>query len=47
MKQLDKIIEVLGFPGEEDLAFINNEHSLNYLRRLPKKAPIKWEDKIP
>ena len=47
MKQLDKIIEVVGYPSEEDLAFVNNEHSLSYLRRLPKKGQIKWEEKIP
>ena len=45
---MDKIIEVLGYPEEEDLDFINNEHTLNYVRKLPKpKSPIKWEEKIP
>ena len=47
MKQLDKIIDIIGYPQEEDLAFITSEHSLNYLKRLPKKPTIKWEDKIP
>ena len=47
MKQLDKIIEVLGYPSEEDLTFISNELMLNYLKRIPKKQPIRWEDKIP
>jgi len=47
MKQLDKIIEVIGYPSEEDLSFINNEHTLSYLKRLPKKCHIKWEEKIP
>jgi mitogen-activated protein kinase 1/3 len=47
MKQLDKIIEVIGYPSEEDLAFINNEHSLNYLKRIPKKNVTKWEEKMP
>ena len=47
MKQLDKILEVMGFPADEDLAFVNNEHSLNYLRRLPKKPVVKWEEKLP
>ncbi len=47
MKQLEKIVEIMGYPGEEDLAFINDQHSLAYLSRLPKKSPIKWEEKIP
>lgn len=47
MKQLDKIIDVIGYPSEEDLTFINNQHSLSYLRRLPRKQPIQWEHKIP
>lgn len=47
LKQIDKIIEVLGYP-EDDLDFINNEHTLNYVRKVPKpKSPIKWEEKIP
>ncbi len=37
MKQLDKIVEVIGYPTDEDLAFVNNEHALNYMKRLPKK----------
>jgi mitogen-activated protein kinase 1/3 len=47
LKQLEKIIEVLGFPDDEDLEFIENEYSLSYLRRLPKTKPIKWEEKLP
>lgn len=47
MKQLDKIVEIVGYPSEEDLSFINNDHSLSYLRRLPRKSPVKWQDKIP
>lgn len=38
---------MLGFPSDEDIAFVNNEHSLNYIKRLPRKATIKWEEKIP
>lgn len=44
---MDKIVEIIGFPSDEDLTFISNDHTLSYLRRLPKKTPIKWEDKIP
>jgi mitogen-activated protein kinase 1/3 len=47
MKQLDKIIDMMGYPSDEDLTFITNEHTLNYLKRLPKKPQIKWEEKIP
>lgn len=38
---------MLGYPSDDELEFIDNEHSLNYLRRLPKSKPIKWEDKLP
>lgn len=38
----------MGYPSEEDTDFINNEFTLNYLRKLPKhKSPVKWEEKIP
>lgn len=48
MKQLDKIIEILGYPSEEDLTFINSEHTLNYIKKLPKtKGSINWNEKIP
>ena len=47
LKQLEKIVEILGYPEEEDMEFIDNEYTLNYLRRLPKTKNIKWEEKIP
>lgn len=47
LKQLEKIVEILGFPAEEELAFIDNEYTLNYLKRLPKTKNIKWEEKLP
>jgi serine/threonine protein kinase len=49
LKQLDKIIEVMGYPTDEDIDFITNEHTLNYLRKLPrtKVAITKWEERIP
>jgi len=47
LKQLEKIVEVLGYPPEEDLEFIDNENTLNYLRRLPRTKRIAWEEKIP
>ena len=48
LKQMDKIIEVLGFPEEEELSFINCEHSLNYINKLPRpKGKINWAEKIP
>ena len=31
---------------DEDLEFIDNEYTLNYLKRLPKTKNIKWEDKL-
>jgi serine/threonine protein kinase len=40
-------VEVQGFPSDEDMQFIDNEHTLNYLKRLPKTRPVKWEEKIP
>jgi len=40
-------VEIMGYPSEEDTAFISDQHSLAYLSRLPKKSPIKWEEKIP
>ena len=47
LKQLDKIVEVMGYPSQEDLDFIDSEPSLNYMRKLPKKDPINWNLKIP
>lgn len=39
---------MLGYPSEEDLEFINNETSLNYIKKLPKTGKkMKWEEKIP
>lgn len=29
------------------MEFIDNEYTLNYLKRLPKAKQIKWEEKIP
>lgn len=40
-------MEILGYPDEEELEFIDNEYTLNYLKRLPKSKNIKWEDKLP
>jgi hypothetical protein len=38
----------MGFPDQEDLEFVNNEYSLNYLKKIPRnKDPIKWSEKIP
>jgi mitogen-activated protein kinase 1/3 len=39
IKQLDKIIEVLGFPDEKELGFISDEITLNYIKNLPKPPP--------
>ena len=45
---MDKIIEVLGFPEDEDLEFITNENTINYIKKLPRTSKkIKWEEKIP
>ena len=39
---------MLGFPEEEELEFITNENTLNYIKKLPKNGKkIKWEEKIP
>ncbi len=40
LKQLEKIVEVLGYPTEEEMKFIDNEYTLNYLKKLPKAKPI-------
>ena len=37
---MDKIIEVLGFPEEEDLEFITNENTLNYVKKLPRNSKL-------
>lgn len=47
LKQLEKIVEILGYPADEELEFIDNEYTLNYLKRLPKTRNIKWEEKLP
>jgi serine/threonine protein kinase len=39
---------VLGYPEEEELQFINNENTLNYMKRMPKTKPlIKLDDRFP
>ena len=40
-------MEVLGYPSDEDLEFIDNEFTLNYLRRLPKSKKLNWQEKFP
>ena len=47
LKQLEKIVEILGYPEEDDLGFIDSEYTLNYLRRLPRTRNIRWEEKLP
>ena len=48
LKQMDKIVEVLGTPDDSELEFITNENTLNYVKKLPKTGKkIKWEEKIP
>lgn len=48
MKQLDKIIEVIGFPPEEDLGFVSDAKTLAYLHKLPRPAnPTLWEELAP
>ena len=48
LKQMDKIIEVLGYPDDEDLEFITNINTLNYVKKLPRSGKkIRWEEKIP
>jgi mitogen-activated protein kinase 1/3 len=39
IKQLDKIIEVLGFPDDDELGFISDKITLDYLKGLPKPVP--------
>jgi mitogen-activated protein kinase 1/3 len=39
---------VLGYPQEEDLEYVKNEHTLAYLKKVPRpKEPIKWAEKFP
>lgn len=49
MRQLDKIIEVLGYPQDEDLDFITNEASMSYMKRLKSQQhqTINWKQRIP
>lgn len=50
LKQLDKIIEVIGYPEDEEaeLEFIKNDMTLNYIKKLPKsKGTLKINERIP
>mmetsp|Transcript_18831 Transcript_18831/g.13649 ORF Transcript_18831/g.13649 Transcript_18831/m.13649 type:complete len:170 (+) Transcript_18831:550-1059(+) len=47
LKQLDKIVEVMGAPSDQDLAFINNETALAYLKKLPRGQPLNWQEQLP
>ena len=49
-KQIDKIFEVLGWPenSEEELSFIKDKHSMDYVQRLPKtKGTLNLEERVP
>eukprot|EP01097_Dermamoeba_algensis_P011848 TRINITY_DN932_c0_g1_i3.p1 TRINITY_DN932_c0_g1~~TRINITY_DN932_c0_g1_i3.p1 ORF type:complete len:185 (+),score=34.00 TRINITY_DN932_c0_g1_i3:729-1283(+) len=43
--QINRIIEILGSPEEEDICAIHNDMARQYIRSLGKKAKIPW-DKI-
>jgi len=45
--QLHLINDTLGSPTEEDLAFISSEKAKRFIRNLPKKAGIPFEQRMP
>jgi len=47
LNQLRLIIDVLGTPTEEDLACINNQQAVQFLRTLPVKPRKPWSEVFP
>jgi len=47
LDQLRRIIDVLGTPTDEDLAFMTNEQAVEVLRTLPERAGREWNQLFP
>lgn len=44
--QINKIVERIGSPKNEDLFYLNNSRSLNYMNSLPKVQEVEWNELI-
>jgi len=47
LDQLRRIIDVLGTPSDDDLAFMTNEQAVAFLRSLPLRPGKRWEELFP
>jgi len=47
LDQLNKILEIIGTPEEDDLGWIQNQAGLKYIKSLPKKNRTVWKDLFP
>jgi len=47
LDQLRRIIDVLGSPSDDDLAFMTNEQAVQFLRSLPGRPGKSWADIFP
>jgi len=47
LDQLNKILEIIGTPEEDDLGWIQNQAGLKYIKNLPKKNRVVWKDLFP
>ena len=47
LDQLRRIIDVLGSPSSDDLAFMTNKQAVHFLQSLPKRRSKKWSDVFP
>eukprot|EP01006_Ploeotia_vitrea_P035682 TRINITY_DN65922_c5_g4_i1.p1 TRINITY_DN65922_c5_g4~~TRINITY_DN65922_c5_g4_i1.p1 ORF type:complete len:366 (-),score=33.29 TRINITY_DN65922_c5_g4_i1:452-1549(-) len=47
INQLNLITDVLGVPGEEDMANIKSEEAVRYLKSMAKKKPVAFKDLFP
>jgi len=47
LDQLRRIIDVLGSPSDDDLAFMTNQQAVAFLRALPKRSGKKWQEIFP
>lgn len=45
--QLNRILQIVGSPTDEDLAAIPNEKSRRYVASLPKRPKIPWHSLYP
>ncbi|CAD8111168.1 unnamed protein product [Paramecium sonneborni] len=47
LDQVQRIIQVLGTPINDDVRFIGNKNALTYLKSLPKKPKQQWKNLYP